>query len=101
MHLNLIKPIQRLVVSMMTMTLLISCVTPSEKLTTNSENVYLQLGARYLAMNKLSLAKENLEKALDADSSSANNVIELQDSDTILLDLVCRRILSRARHSSA
>jgi type IV pilus assembly protein PilF len=50
-------------------TSLLACATTSEK--KESADVYLELGVRYLNMNKLQTAKENLEKALDID---ANNI---------------------------
>jgi type IV pilus assembly protein PilF len=40
---------------------------PAEKPT----DIYLQLGVRYIDLNKLELAKENLQKALEKDSNNA------------------------------
>jgi type IV pilus assembly protein PilF len=42
------------------------CATSASK--RESADVYLQLGVRYLSMNKIELAKENLERALKKDS---------------------------------
>jgi len=50
---------------------LFACATPTEKKTADSADVYLQLGVRYLGMNKLEIAKENLEHALKIDSRNA------------------------------
>ncbi|GAB6139632.1 type IV pilus biogenesis/stability protein PilW [Methylosoma difficile] len=47
---------------------LLACTTTTEK--KESSDVYMQLGVRYLNMNKLELAKENLEKAVAADSGN-------------------------------
>lgn len=41
--------------------------TPAEKPT----DIYLQLGIRYMDLNKLELAKENLQKALEKDNNNA------------------------------
>ncbi len=37
----------------------------------NPSDIYLQLGVRYMEIDKLELAKENLQKAIDQDSSNA------------------------------
>lgn len=49
--------------------LLIACATSNSK--KESADVYLQLGVRYLNMNRLELAKSNLEQALKKDSGNA------------------------------
>jgi type IV pilus assembly protein PilF len=50
---------------------LIACAASTEKKAADSADVYLQLGVRYLGMNKLEIAKENLEHALKIDSRNA------------------------------
>ncbi|MDD5274328.1 MAG: tetratricopeptide repeat protein, partial [Methylovulum sp.] len=45
------------------------CATTEEK--KEKTDTYLQLGVRYMTMNRLELAKENLEKALASDPNSA------------------------------
>lgn len=47
---------------------LAACATSAEKKA--ETDTYLQLGVRYLSMNKLEIAKENLERALEMDSSN-------------------------------
>ncbi len=49
---------------------LFACVSDIEKRDDDNKDVYLQLGVRYLSMNKLEIAKENLEHALDDDSNN-------------------------------
>jgi len=53
---------------------LTACVQVNPRKDMSSEekaNVYLQMGVRYMEMGRLNVAKKNLEKALDEDSSSA------------------------------
>lgn len=50
---------------------LIACATSTEKKAADSADVYLQLGVKYLEMNKLEIAKEHLQHALKGDSSNA------------------------------
>lgn len=54
-----------------------SCANETEKKHADNDDVYMQLGVRYLNINKLTLAKENLELALKDDSNSvpANNAM--------------------------
>jgi len=56
---------------------LIACTTAQEKKDANAADIYLQLGIRYLSMNKLEIAKENLERALknDSDNAQAHNAL--------------------------
>jgi type IV pilus assembly protein PilF len=56
---------------------LIGCTSKADKKFSDNTDVYMQLGVRYLNLNKLALAKENLEIALKEDSSSipANNAM--------------------------
>ncbi len=49
---------------------LAACGTASNTKNDNSEDVHLQLGVRYLSMNKLELAKENLQQALKNNSDN-------------------------------
>jgi type IV pilus assembly protein PilF len=49
---------------------LLGCSFGSSK-TDNSSDIHLQLGVRYLSMNKLELARENLLLALDSNSGNA------------------------------
>lgn len=70
MLLNLIKMMYRVPLFLLTVTL-IACTSTTEKKTTDSADVYLQLGVRYLSMNKLEIAKENLQQALKKDSHNA------------------------------
>lgn len=50
--------------------LLSGCTSSNKKQVSDEESaaIYLQLGVRYLSLNKLDIAKQNLEKALDYDS---------------------------------
>jgi type IV pilus assembly protein PilF len=50
---------------------LTACATSTDKKTTDSADVYLQLGIRYLSMDKLEIAKENLQRALSIDPRNA------------------------------
>lgn len=54
---------------------LTACTTSAEK--KGSSDVYLQLGVRYLSLNKLEIAKENLERALqiEPDNMQAHNAL--------------------------
>ena len=49
---------------------IVACSTAAERETVDAANVYLQLGVRYLSLNNLPAAKENLELALQSDSDS-------------------------------
>lgn len=54
---------------------LTACVQVNPPKNVSSEEkakTYLQMGVRYMEMGKLNIAKKNLEKALDEDSSNAN-----------------------------
>jgi type IV pilus assembly protein PilF len=52
-------------------TTLVACSSAGSTKNNNSDDVHLQLGVRYLSMNKLELAKENLLLALKDNSSNA------------------------------
>jgi Tetratricopeptide repeat. len=58
-------------------TALVACGSASSTKSNNSEDVHLQLGVRYLSMNKLELAKENLLLALknNSDNTQAHNAL--------------------------
>jgi type IV pilus assembly protein PilF len=49
---------------------LVACSSIFEKEGTDAVDVHLQLGVRYLSLNNLPMAKENLELALQSDSES-------------------------------
>lgn len=54
--------------------LLMACVqvNPTREISSEEKaDVYLKMGVRYLEMGQLKIAKENLEKSLDEDSSNA------------------------------
>ena len=68
-HINLAKKITRLFAALFIITLA-ACSTAVEREHEDAINVYLQLGVRYLALNDLPSAKENLERALKEDSDS-------------------------------
>ena len=52
-------------------TTLVACSSAGSTKSDNSDDVHLQLGVRYLSMNKLELAKENLQLALKDNSGNA------------------------------
>lgn len=56
---------------------LAACGSTSNTKSDNSEDVHLQLGVRYLSMNKLELAKENLLQAVktNSDNAQAHNAL--------------------------
>lgn len=49
---------------------LVACSTALERESADAVDVHLQLGVRYLSLNNLPMAKENLELALQSDSES-------------------------------
>lgn len=53
------------------MTTLAACSSTGNSKDNNSDDIHLQLGVRYLSMNKLELAKENLLLALKDNSGNA------------------------------
>ncbi len=57
--------------------ILAACSSTSNIKSNNSEDVHLQLGVRYLSMNKLELAKENLLQAVktNSDNAQAHNAL--------------------------
>jgi len=69
MPLDTSKQINR-VAGCLCMLVLTACVTSTERKQEDAANIYLQLGVRYLTLNKLEVAKENLERALNDDSSN-------------------------------
>jgi type IV pilus assembly protein PilF len=59
----------------LTTVFLTACVgdSPSKDVTSEEKAItYLDMGVRYMDMGELKVAKENLEKALDWDSSNPN-----------------------------
>lgn len=60
--------INKLCVVLAGLAVLCGCTTTAEK--KEKTDTYLQLGVRYMNMNRLELAKENLEKALKTDSGN-------------------------------
>jgi type IV pilus assembly protein PilF len=64
-----LKKLNRIVLCLLPITLA-ACSTAVEREEVDAANVYLQLGVRYLNLNNLPAAKENLELALDSDSES-------------------------------
>ncbi len=57
--------------------MLVACSSASSIKRDNAEDIHLQLGVRYLSMNKLELAKENLLLALNenSDNTPAHNAL--------------------------
>lgn len=68
MQLDSSKKISQVTIFCLLALVLTACVTASKK---ESSDLYLQLGVRYLTLNKLDVAKENLERALNDDSNNA------------------------------
>lgn len=58
-------------------TSLLGCGSWGEQKDDNRADIYLQLGIRYLSMNRLEVAKENLEKSLqeEPNNAQAHNVL--------------------------
>ncbi|MGZ8136254.1 MAG: type IV pilus biogenesis/stability protein PilW [Methylococcaceae bacterium] len=71
---RVLKQFNRIIICLLPV-LLIACASPTKK--KESADVYLQLGVRYLSMNRLEAAKENLERALqyEPDNFQAHNVL--------------------------
>jgi type IV pilus assembly protein PilF len=63
----------KLFVSFLFITGLTACVTTEEtkSVQSNTADIYLQLGVRYLNLNKLEVARENLQHAIRLDSQNA------------------------------
>lgn len=76
MQLDLSRMINRFVLGLF-VTTLVACSSASSTKSNNSDDVHLQLGVRYLSMNKLELAKENLLLALknNSDNTQAHNAL--------------------------
>lgn len=64
-----LKKLNRVVLCLL-LAALVACSTALERESTDAANIYLQLGVRYLSLNNLPQAKENLELALQSDSDS-------------------------------
>jgi type IV pilus assembly protein PilF len=69
-QLNSSKKINRFVIGLL-VAALVACGSESNIKSDNPSDIHLQLGVRYLGMNKLELAKENLLLALKEDSGNA------------------------------
>jgi type IV pilus assembly protein PilF len=63
------KKFNRMVLCLLPLTL-VTCSTAVEREHDDAADIYLQLGIRYLGLNNLPAAKENLELALKSDSDS-------------------------------
>ena len=76
MQLDQAKKINRWLLALL-VAALTACGSESNIKSNNSEDVHLQLGVRYLSMNKLELAKENLLQALknNSDNAQAHNAL--------------------------
>lgn len=76
MQLDLSKMINRFALGLF-VTTLVACSSASNTKGNNADDVHLQLGVRYLSMNKLELAKENLLLALknNSDNTQAHNAL--------------------------
>ncbi len=63
----------RLFLSSLLLISLTSCATHEEtkNIEGNAADIYLQLGVRYLNLNKLEIAKENLQRAIQLDNKNA------------------------------
>ena len=96
-----LKKITRFTVGLLSVGL-IACASTGENSVKSggSENVHLQLGVRYLSLNKLEIAKENLQQAIKDDSGNTqahnalaflyeklNQIDEAQDHYETALDL--------------
>jgi type IV pilus assembly protein PilF len=68
--LNAIKKFNRIAVCLLPVALIACSSTLPERESDEQAGVYLQLGVRYLNMNNLPAAKENLEMALKTDSDN-------------------------------
>jgi type IV pilus assembly protein PilF len=69
-QLELFKTINRLVLFLLVSNIA-ACGSTGDTRNDNPDEIHLQLGVRYLSMNKLELARENLLQALDENSSNA------------------------------
>ena len=67
------KKINRFTSGLLLAVVLTSCASSTENATKNddSASIYLQLGVRYMDLNKLEVAKENLQLALEKDPDNA------------------------------
>lgn len=76
MRLDLSKKINRFAPVLLVVTLL-GCGSAGDTKSDNSGDIHLQLGVRYLGMNKLEVAKENLLQALknNPDNAQAHNAL--------------------------
>jgi type IV pilus assembly protein PilF len=73
-----LKKITRFIIGLLTAGLIACASTGGNSAKSGgSENVHLQLGVRYLSLNKLEIAKENLQQALkdDSNNTQAHNAL--------------------------
>lgn len=77
MQLELLKRINRFALVLLVAATLVACGLVGGAHGDNPDDVHLQLGVRYLGMNKLELAKENLLQALknNSDNAQAHNAL--------------------------
>ncbi len=91
-----IKILNRISIFLLTVAL-IACAASSEKNASASADVYLQLGVRYLSMNRLELAKEDLEHALRLDSRNS----KAHDAIAFLYEKLNKLDLARDHYQTA
>lgn len=70
MLLKSIYKMTRIIAGLLSITLLVACSWFSKDPAEKPTDIYLQLGIRYMDLNKLELAKENLKKALEKDNNN-------------------------------
>lgn len=70
MLLKSIYKMTRIIAGLLSITLLVACSWFSKGPAEKPTDIYLQLGIRYMDLNKLELAKENLKKALEKDNNN-------------------------------
>lgn len=76
---------------------LAACASWSEKKDENTADIYLQLGIRYLNMNRLEVAKENLERALHEEP----NNIQAHNALAFLYEKIEKYPEARAHYEAA
>lgn len=74
---ELLKTVNRFALVLLVATVVAACGLVGNGQRDNLDDVYLQLGVRYLGMNKLELAQENLQLALkeNSDNAQAHNAL--------------------------
>jgi type IV pilus assembly protein PilF len=71
MPLKILYKMTPIIFALLAINLLTGCALFSPSAAEKPTDVYLQLGIRYMDLNKLELARENLQKALEKDSGNA------------------------------